>query len=125
VTKMLTKKVGNILMALLIKIKLICLDFEWATRLNRFMLNIVGIWPSAHKNAHDKFLSNLRAIFVFIVLIFIGAIPTIHSLVKIWGDLLSMIDNLQFTLPLISTIMKLVVIWWKQTGKTYANECYM
>ncbi|XP_071561896.1 odorant receptor 10-like [Temnothorax nylanderi] len=90
-------------------------DFEWATRLNRIMLNSIGIWPKAHKNAYDKFLSNVRATFTFIVLVFIGAIPLIHSLVRTWGDLMSMIDNLQFTLPLITTIIKIVVIWWKKT----------
>ncbi|XP_039307319.1 odorant receptor 43a isoform X2 [Solenopsis invicta] len=90
-------------------------DFEWATRLNRILLNIVGIWPNAHKNAYDKFFSNVRAAFTAIVLLFAGTIPGIHSLVRTWGDLMSMIDNLQFTLPITMTIIKLIDIWWKKT----------
>ncbi|XP_012538934.1 odorant receptor 43a [Monomorium pharaonis] len=90
-------------------------DFEWATRLNRFMLNMIGIWPSVHKNKYDKFLSNLHVTFIIIVLVFIGAIPGIHSLVRTWGNLMLMIDNLQFTLPLTMTIIKLIDLWWKKT----------
>ncbi|XP_039307333.1 odorant receptor 43a isoform X2 [Solenopsis invicta] len=91
-------------------------DFEWATRLNRFVLNIVGIWPSAHKNAYDKFLSNLHVTFVIAIILFVGEIPAIHSLVRTWGDLLSMIDNLQFSLPFTIAIIKLIDIWWKKTA---------
>ncbi|XP_025989883.2 odorant receptor 49b-like [Solenopsis invicta] len=90
-------------------------DFEWATRLNRLVLNIIGIWPSAHKNAYDKFLSNLHVTFVIVIIFFVGAIPTIHSLVRTWGDLISMIDNLQFSLPLTMSVIKLIDIWWKKT----------
>ncbi|XP_039307321.1 odorant receptor 49b isoform X2 [Solenopsis invicta] len=90
-------------------------DFEWATRLNRLLLNIIGIWPNAHRNAYDKFFSNLRAAFTFIVIFFIGTIPAIHSLVRTWGDLMSMIDNLQITLPLTMAAIKLIDIWWKKT----------
>jgi len=95
---------------------IMCLDFEWATKLNRLTLNIVGIWPNIHENVSDKFLSNLRVIFCLLLFIFIGMIPAIHSLTRIWGDMFAMIDNLQVTLPLITTIIKLVVIWWKKSG---------
>lgn len=93
------------------------INFEWATKLNRHTLNIIGIWPSAPKSAYDRFSSDLRAILTFIFLIFYGAIPAIHSLVRSWGDMMSTIDNLQYTLPLLTAIMKLAVIWWKKAGK--------
>ncbi|XP_025989887.2 odorant receptor 43a [Solenopsis invicta] len=90
-------------------------DFEWATRLNRLVLNIIGVWPNAHKNAYDKFLSNLHVTFVIAIILFVGEIPAIHSLVRTWGDLISMIDNLQFSLPLTIAIIKLIDIWSKKT----------
>ncbi|XP_011703400.1 PREDICTED: odorant receptor 85c-like [Wasmannia auropunctata] len=90
------------------------IDFEWATKLNRLTLSIVGIWPNIHENASDKFLSDLRAMFSVLLFVFIGMIPAMHSLVRTWGDMLAMIDNLQVTLPLVTTIMKLVIIWWKK-----------
>lgn len=99
-----------------IKIKCICLDFEWAVHLNRITLNFIGIWPSAHENVHKKFLSNARAAFFFISIALTFIIPLIHSLVKIWGDLVLMIDNLQFTIPLLMVIIKGVTLWWKKTG---------
>lgn len=100
------------------KINDLRLDFEWAIRLNRIMLNFIGIWPSASTNVQNKFLSNVHATFTLIVFVFIGFIPLIHSLVRTWGNLILIIDNLQFTLPLIMSMIKLVVVWWKQTGRT-------
>ncbi|XP_039307316.1 odorant receptor 43a-like isoform X2 [Solenopsis invicta] len=89
-------------------------NFEWATKLNRLTLNVAGLWPNIHENASDRFLSNLRAMFSLFLLVFVGMIPALHSLVRTWGDMMATIDNLQFTLPLLTTIIKLVIIWWKK-----------
>lgn len=103
-------------------IKIIYVDFEWATKLNRLTLNIVGIWPNIHENNSDKFLSNIRTIFSLLLFIFVGMIPAMQSLMKTWGDMIATIDNLQFTLPLITTIIKLVIIWWKKPGNVKFNS---
>ncbi|XP_011867926.1 PREDICTED: odorant receptor 49b-like [Vollenhovia emeryi] len=89
-------------------------DFEWATKPNRIVLNIFGLWPNVRENPRDRFFSNLRVIFTFVIFVFTGVTPAIHSVVRIWGDLMSMIDNLQTILPCIMTIIGLVVIWWKK-----------
>ncbi|XP_020288341.1 odorant receptor Or2-like [Pseudomyrmex gracilis] len=89
-------------------------DFEWATKLNRLMLSVPGIWPNVHGDARDRFLSDLRATSSLLLFVFIGLIPAIHSLMIIWGDMIAIIDNLQFTLPLMMIIMKLVTIWSKK-----------
>ncbi|KAL6442582.1 hypothetical protein ACFW04_002615 [Cataglyphis niger] len=88
--------------------------FEWATKLNRFALNLAGLWPRNYENVYDNFLSNFRTTFSFFLIIFFGIIPSIHSLVRTWGDMIAIIDNLQFTLPLLITIIKLVIIRWKK-----------
>ncbi|XP_071626236.1 odorant receptor 10-like isoform X2 [Temnothorax longispinosus] len=90
-------------------------DFEWATKLIRLMLNIVGIWPNIHGNISDRVLSNLRAVFTLLLIVFIGIIPAMLSLVRTWGDMLATIDNLQFSLPMVTAIMKLVIIWRKKS----------
>ncbi|KAH0954332.1 OrU29, partial [Eciton burchellii] len=92
--------------------------FEWATQLNYLVLNAIGIWPKTHRNICNKFFSDLRAIITIIIITFVVIIPLIHSLIRIWGDMMSMIDNLQCTIPIITTILKLVVIWWKKTDLT-------
>lgn len=94
-------------------------DFEWATRLNRVILNSIGLWPKAYRNTYDKFLSNLRTTIAFIFLLFTGIIPCIHSLTRCWHDMMSTIDNLQYTLPLIMALMKLIIVWWKKSGKMF------
>ncbi|XP_039307327.1 odorant receptor 43a isoform X2 [Solenopsis invicta] len=65
--------------------------------------------------------------FLLFLLVFVGIIPGLHSLVRTWGDMMATIDNLQFTLPLLTTIIKLVVIWWKKPDlvlvlNTIAND---
>lgn len=94
----------------------VSVDFEWATKLNRFALNIVGLWPKVAENACDRFLSDLRMIFSVLLILFVGIIPAIYSLMRTWDDMMAIIDNLQFTLPLLIAIIKLVVVWWKKIG---------
>ncbi|XP_050447467.1 uncharacterized protein LOC126849563 [Cataglyphis hispanica] len=93
-------------------------NFEWAIKLNRFALNIPGLWPGVYKNTCDRFLSDLRTTLSFLLFVCIGLIPTLHSLVRTWNDMIAKIDNLQCTLPLLITIIKLVIIRWKKTDLT-------
>ncbi|XP_029672539.1 odorant receptor 30a-like, partial [Formica exsecta] len=91
------------------------IDLEWAIKLNRFTLNIAGLWPRNYENVYDRFLSDFRTTFSFLLIVFFGLIPSIHSLMRTWGDMIAKIDNLQFTLPLVIVIIKLVIIRWKKT----------
>ncbi|KAH0954331.1 OrU27, partial [Eciton burchellii] len=90
--------------------------FEWAIKLNRLTLGIVGVWPNVHED--DGYFSDLRTVSSLFLFVFIGMVPAIHSLVRTWGDMIATIDNLQFTLPLLTTIMKLVIVRWKKTDLT-------
>ncbi|XP_029672535.1 odorant receptor Or2-like [Formica exsecta] len=100
--------------------KLIYIDLEWAIKLNRFTLNIAGLWPRNYENVYDRFLSDFRTTFSFLLIVFFGLIPSIHSLMRTWDDMIAIIDNLQFTLPILITIIKLVIIRWKKTDLTFA-----
>ncbi|XP_025073607.1 uncharacterized protein LOC112552487, partial [Pogonomyrmex barbatus] len=89
-------------------------DLEWAIGLNRFMLRIVGLWPQESKNQREELLSKLRLLLHVIMLIFVLTIPALASLIRVWGDMLLMIDNLQFTLPLLITTLKVFIMWYNK-----------
>ncbi|RLU21063.1 ObirOr5-U64 [Ooceraea biroi] len=93
-------------------------DFEWAIKLNRLTLSMVGIWPNVHGDNCDDYFSDLRTMFSLFLFVFIGMIPAIHSLMRTWGDMIATIDNLQFSLPLLTTIIKLVILRWKKLDLT-------
>ncbi|XP_070170078.1 odorant receptor 43a-like isoform X2 [Polyergus mexicanus] len=68
------------------------------------------------ETTREKLIANIRVFLLIIMVTFVCVIPCIHSLIRVWGDLMSMTDNLQFTLPLVSMIMKLVIMWSKRAA---------
>lgn len=98
-------------------------DYEWAIGLNRIVLGLLGVWPKNNETKHSKLRSNIRIILTLNIIICACIIPTIHSLLKIWGDILCMIDNLQYTLPLLMAITKLSIIWLKKKGNMDTHFC--
>lgn len=90
------------------------IDFEWSIELNRFGLHLSGLWPEVHEKYKNNFVSNIYISIIFIMINFVCIIPLICSLVQVWGDMILMIDNLQLTLPLIVTSLKLVIMRWKR-----------
>ncbi|XP_071639634.1 uncharacterized protein [Temnothorax longispinosus] len=89
-------------------------DLEWAIGLNRCMLKIIGLWPEETKDHREKLLSKLRLLLNIIMLIFVLTIPALVSLIRVWGDMILMIDNLQYTLPLLITALKVFIMWHKK-----------
>ncbi|XP_019886359.1 uncharacterized protein LOC109610805 [Ooceraea biroi] len=57
---------------------------------------------------------DIRVIIFLNLMIWICLIPSLHSLLKIYDDIMSTIDNLQSTLPLLIAIIKLFIIWQKK-----------
>ncbi|KAL6266489.1 hypothetical protein P5V15_003338 [Pogonomyrmex californicus] len=98
-------------------------NFEWAVKLNRYSLEFIGLWPKMEETAREKLTANIRIFLLIIMVGFVCVIPCIHSLIRVWGDLMSMTDNLQFTLPLVSMIMKLIIMWSKKAA--LASILYM
>ncbi|XP_077260554.1 odorant receptor 13a-like isoform X3 [Temnothorax americanus] len=88
-------------------------DFEWAVKLNRFTLNLIGLWPKVARNPRQKLMCNFRVLVTLLGLISL-LIPSIHSLIKIFGNSLLMLDNLQITLPAISCTIRIMIFWWKK-----------
>ncbi|XP_029672721.1 odorant receptor 43a-like [Formica exsecta] len=90
-------------------------DFEWAIELNRLTLNLIGLWPRTNYFTLKRFASDIRIGFAFIMITFFCVIPLIYALMLVWGDMVLMIDNLRFTLPILSVLLKLVIMRWKQS----------
>jgi len=91
-------------------------DFVWAIELNRPSLELIGLWPNINGISKRSLGSNIRADFTFIMITFVLGIPLVHALTRVWGDMVLMIDNLRITLPMLSVLLKFVVMRRKQSG---------
>lgn len=91
------------------------LDFVWAVELHRLGLKLIGLWPKTEvvKKSHG---SDIRVGLVFLMVIIASGVPLIWALMRVWGDMVLMIDNLRITLPLIVVSMKFIIMRWKRTG---------
>ncbi|XP_039307925.1 odorant receptor 24a [Solenopsis invicta] len=89
-------------------------DFEWAVKLNRITLNLIGLWPKTAQNSREKLMCNFRVFVTFVGITCGLLIPSVHSFIRIYGDVLLMIDNLLFTLPAISCSIRIMIFWWKK-----------
>lgn len=92
------------------------IDFVWAVELNRFSLELIGLWPTISKTAKSNYTSDLRVYIIFIIITFFSGIPLLCSLIRVRNDMILVIDNLQITLPLVMVSLKLIIMRWKQTG---------
>jgi len=97
-------------------IAFISADYEWVIALNRVVLRLLGIWPERQKTTWKVSMTNIRVIVILNIMIWSSAVPALHSLIRIWSDITSVIDNLQYTLPLFISLMKFVLMWQKKEG---------
>lgn len=104
-----------------VEYKLLMIDFESATRINRLMLKIIGLWPPDNQNARKVLQSKFRLLYNFITLLFVLLIPALASLIRVWGNMALIIDNLQYSLPLLMTVLKICIMWNKQKGTLDSN----
>ncbi|XP_032681341.1 odorant receptor 13a-like [Odontomachus brunneus] len=88
-------------------------DFEWAISVNRFMLKIVGLWPPDQDSRQIVGLK-LRQLCSFITILFVVTIPNLISLIRVWGDMILIVDNMHISLSLSITILKVFIILYKQ-----------
>jgi len=86
-------------------------------KLNRITLDFIGLWPKTVRNTQQKLMCNFRVLIAFLGITCGILIPSIHSLIRIYGDIMLMLDNLQITLPAISSSIRIVIFWWKKEGK--------
>ncbi|XP_025161021.1 odorant receptor 43a-like [Harpegnathos saltator] len=90
-------------------------DFERVVSINRLMLRIIGLWPPDNQDTRQVMKSKLRLLCSFNMVFFVLTIPALISLIRVWGDMILMIENMQYSIPLLNTIFKFYIIWQKQT----------
>ena len=74
-------------------------------------MELIGLWPRDDEIDKSKLASDLRVGIIFIIVAFVSGIPLVCSLIRVWGNMILMIDNLQFILLIVS--LKLSVMRWK------------
>jgi len=79
---------------------------------------MLGVWPKNNETKRKKLISNICTILMLNTVICGCYIPSMHSLFKVWGDIMCMIDNLQYTLPMSVSIIKLSIMWLRKEGNT-------
>ncbi|XP_070170124.1 odorant receptor 85c-like isoform X3 [Polyergus mexicanus] len=89
-------------------------DYEWAIKLNRICLKMLGIWPKNNETKWEKLMTNVRVIVMLNIGFWFCTIPSVYSLLRIWGNIMSMIDNLQYTLPFTMATIKFFIMWQKK-----------
>lgn len=88
----------------------------WATEVHRLGLEILGLWPKNVTSFMKRVWSKLHAGIILILLIFVSNVPTICTLIQVWGDMVHVIDILRLILPLLIASVKYIIMRWKQTG---------
>ncbi|XP_012220513.2 odorant receptor 43a-like isoform X2 [Linepithema humile] len=89
-------------------------DFERAVKLNRVSLELTGLWPKIQQNFQQKLMCNIRVLVIFLATICSIIIPGVHSLIVAHSNLMLVVDNLHFTMPLLNCAIKIVIFWWKK-----------
>jgi len=72
-----------------------------------------------------RFGPDIRASFAFIMIAFVLGIPLVHALIRVWGNMVLMIDNLRLTLPILTILLKFVIMRRKQSGMSGLNVEYV
>ncbi|XP_025264294.1 odorant receptor 43a-like [Camponotus floridanus] len=89
-------------------------DLDWAIGINRISLKILGLWPDDKLSHWQKFFANLRAFIIFITMFITSVIPGMLALLRVWGDIVAMADNLQIALPLSVTVLKFIIMRFRK-----------
>ncbi|XP_025989907.2 odorant receptor 43a isoform X2 [Solenopsis invicta] len=89
-------------------------DFVWAVEINRIGLELIGLWPN--ETIKNTFVSDLRMGMIFFIVTFLSIIPLLCSLIRVWGNMILVVDNLQVTLPLLVVSLKIIIMRWNRTA---------
>lgn len=92
-------------------------DLDWAIGWNRAFLQIIGLWTYPKHSLFVEILSNIQAAFLALFLFFFLQLPQSMALIKVWGKIGLMIDNLVVNLPNILAEFKFFILWYKKKGR--------
>ncbi|XP_026826823.1 putative odorant receptor 83c isoform X2 [Ooceraea biroi] len=75
---------------------------------------MIGLWPKPEKIRRDELKRNLYVFVVLLMLVIVGLFPCTLSLLRIQQNFTLIIEQLQFILPLVTCVIRLVIFWWKK-----------
>ncbi|XP_025161026.1 odorant receptor 85b-like [Harpegnathos saltator] len=78
------------------------------------MLKIIGLWPPDNRDHRKITKSRFRLVYNLTTMFFILTIPAFAALIRVWGDMILMVDNLIYSLPMTISVFKVCIIWYKQ-----------
>ncbi|XP_076245987.1 uncharacterized protein LOC143186299 [Calliopsis andreniformis] len=85
-------------------------NFEWATKLNRYFLEPLGLWPTQYHGKRE-FYATLRARATFLLTTFVCTVPIWYTLITSDNDLMLFLDNISYALPSLITEIKFVILY--------------
>lgn len=56
------------------------------------------MWPKTDETVKNSFISDLRVSIIFVIIIFLSVVYVVWSLVRVWSDMILVIDNRQIIL---------------------------
>lgn len=97
--------------------------YEWAIQFNRYFLDPIGLWPVDYRGKR-RFFASARAVMCFTLILSVFTIPCICSLIVYHHNIMVVINNLTYVVPLIITHLKLFIVFkHKQCKFAYQILC--
>lgn len=93
-------------------------DLNFAIGLNRKVLKVLGLWTYPEDSQYQAIGSHLLVIFFTVTMFSFITIPQSLALIKIWGNLTLIIDNLMINIPVTISIFKMIIPWYNKKGIT-------
>lgn len=91
-------------------------DYEWAIKLNRISLQVLGLWPETEQIPGEKLKNNLRVLASIVFLIFGIIVPYTQSLMNIHKEIVLVIEHVRFIMPIVTCVSRIFILWWKKEG---------
>lgn len=91
-------------------------DLKSAIGLNKKVLKILGLWSYSKESQWQTIRSNFLTIFFLSGIFIFVTFPQTLALIKVWGDLTLVIDNLIINLPTTTSLFKVIISWSKKIG---------
>lgn len=112
--------IRNILLIMLFLIIGKLADLDWATKLNRFVLTILGVWPEI--GAPRKFgMRDIRVLLVLSVMVIGLIIPQINALSLVINEYSLVIENIVTITAVTTCALKLLFMWLHQESNFFLH----
>nr|AQN78418.1 olfactory receptor 16 [Meteorus pulchricornis] len=96
-------------------------DYKWAVKEIRLGMKCCGVYFKNDLPKWQRSLISVRAALNVIIVMNFILIPSIPALIKVWGDLTLIIDNLIVSLPYTLSICHFLTMWF---NKKEINELF-